>query len=44
VLLFQVPDSVTSIESLDLYVNISETNYQITLSLIQTRILLRLRD
>ena len=31
VLLFQVPDSVTSIESLDLYVNISETNYQITL-------------
>ena len=27
----QVPDSVTSVDSLDLFVNISGTNYQITL-------------
>lgn len=31
VLLFQVPDSVTSVDSLDMFVNISGTNYQITL-------------
>ena len=31
ILLFQVPDSVTSVDSLDLFVNISGTNYQITL-------------
>lgn len=31
VLLFQVPDSVTDVDSLDLFVNISGTNYQITL-------------
>ena len=30
-LLFQVPDSVTSVDSLDLFVNIGGTDYQITL-------------